>query len=211
VESQNTENAEIQLADQPRSERRLARGLEDISYLFLSQADETEKKTDRNAPSEQAHPQPPPTTTPVFLRPAPAIDRDLLASQLSKNAAILEEGLRTIDKMVPCDPFGCIDVLLLDGQDQLVIMDIDAAPNDGALLRGLGHFDWLTRNAPILRRMYQGRAVNFSAQPRLLLIAPSFSLLLKCAVQRNVSPKINCFEYHTIALPGGLGVFFESV
>jgi hypothetical protein len=211
LESQSNEDLDIQSEDGRKGEKRLARGLEDVSYLFLSQSGGEAEKGSQNSHSEQAHPQSAPPAAPVVLRAAPAINRELLISLLTRNAAVLEDGLRFIDSNVPCDPFGSIDLLLLDSLDQFVIAEIDAAPSDGSLLRGIGHFDWIVRNTPVLRRMYQGRAINFSAQPRLFLIAPIFSPLLRCAVQRNVNPKVCCFGYRTVTLPGGMGVFFEPV
>jgi len=209
LESQRNEDLDLQADDGRKGEKRLARGLEDVSYLFLSQAGGEAEKGSQNARPEQAHPQSAPPAAPVVLRAAPAISQESLVSLLNRNAAVLEEGLRSIDVNVPCDPFGTIDLLLLDGRDQFVIAEIDAVPNDSSLLRGISHFDWFVRNVPVLRRMYQGRAINFSAQPRLFLIAPVFSQLLKCVAQRNANPPICCFGYRTVALPGGMGVYFE--
>jgi len=205
------QNDEDLVPDEGRKgEKRLARGLEDVSYLFLSQTG-GEAEKGQKAPSERLQPQPAPPVFPMVLRAASALNRDSLISLLNKNAAVMEDGLRCIDLNVPCDPFGSIDLLLLDSLDQLVVAEVDAAQNDGSLLRGIGHFDWLSRNTPVLRRMYQGRAINFSAQPRLFLIAPAFSQLLQCGVKRTANPKVCCFGYRAVTLPGGLGVFFEPV
>jgi len=209
-DTRSNENEDLQPDEGRKGEKRLARGLEDVSYLFLSQTG-GEAEKGQHAPPEHANPLPAPPAPSMVLRASPATNRELLISLLSKNAAVLEEGLRFIDLNVPCDPFGSIDILLLDSLDQLVVAEVDAAPNDGAFLRGIGHFDWLARNIPVLRRMYQGRAINYSALPRVFLIAPSFSQLLKCAVQRNAGPKIYCFGFHTVLLPGGSGVFFEPI
>jgi len=194
-----------------RHERRLARGLEDVSYLFFSPSGgETEKGAGQNAPPEQPRPRPAVNAAPVVLKASSALNRESLVSLLVNNAAVLEDGMRFIDANVPC-PYGPIDLLLLDSLDRLVIVGLDTVLNDGLFLQGIGHFDWLVRNTPVLRRMYQGRVVNFSAEPRLFLIAPSFSLLVKCAAQRNESPKICCLGYHAVALPGGVGILFEAV
>jgi hypothetical protein len=204
LELQNEDKAENQI----KAEKKLARGLEDISYLFLSQAGD--KRQERDTISEPA-PALGMSTTPVLLRAAPAMDRNTLVSLLGKNPAVLEEGLRCIDSNIPCDLLGSIDLLLLDAQDCLVILNVDAAPNDSSFLRGIGNYDWLVRNTAILQRIYQGRTIDFSAQPRLFLAAPGFSLLLKCAAQRSINPRVNCFGYRAVALPGGMGVFFEQV
>ena len=129
---------------------------------------------------------------------------------LNGSASVLEDGLHVIDASIPCDPFGFIDLVAMDGQDQLCIINIDVVQKDESLLRGIADFDWIVRNTPIVRRMYQGRVINFSASPRLFLVAPDFSPLLKCVAQRSTSPKVCCFAYRTVAMPGGIGILFEN-
>ena len=128
---------------------------------------------------------------------------------LNGSAAVLEEGLRTIDSNIPCDPFGFIDLVAVDGRDQLCIINVDVVQKDESLLRGIAYCDWIVRNTPIVRRMYQGRVINFSAQPRLFLVAPDFSPLLKCVAQRSTNPEVCCLAYRTVAMPGGVGMLFE--
>jgi len=128
---------------------------------------------------------------------------------LNRGGAVLEEGLRAIDANIPCDPFGFIDLVAVDSQDQLCIINVDIIQKDESLLRGIAYFDWIVRNTPIVRRMYQGRVINFSAQPKLFLVAPDFSPLLKCVARRSTSPEVRCFAYRTVAMPGGVGILFE--
>jgi hypothetical protein len=208
LEPQLNEDMDIQPEDSRRGERRLARGLEDVSYLFFSPSGGETEKGAGQTPPELPRPQPTVNAAPIVLK-ASTINREALISLLVNNAAVLEDGMRFVDTNVPCDPYGPIDLLLLDSVDRLVVVALDAVSNDGLFLQGIGHFDWLVRNTPVLRRMYQGRVINFSAEPRLFLIAPSFSLRMKCAVQRSASPKICCLGYHAVALPGGVGIFFE--
>lgn len=128
---------------------------------------------------------------------------------LNGSAAALEEGLRAIDANIPCDPFGFIDLVAVDSLDQLCIINVDVVPKDESLLRGIAYFDWIVRNISIVRRMYQGRVINFSAKPRLFLVAPGFSPLLTCVAQRSTSPEVCCFAFRTVAMPGGVGILFE--
>jgi hypothetical protein len=195
-----------------RFERRLARGLEDVSYLFLSQPSDgsSGKAAGENTSTEQVSPGPAPPRTSILLRAYPAFNRELLISLLNKNAAVFEAGLCAIDANVPCDPFGAIDLVAVDAFDQLCVINVDIAQNDELLLRGIAHIDWIVRNIPIVRRMYQGRVINFSAPPRLFLVAPSFSPLLKCTALRSESPKVCCFAYRTAAVSGGVGILFEN-
>ena len=208
------EASDIQVQDQRRAERRLARGLEDVSHLFLSQAPPVavEKKEETGSPESTPAPscsEPTQGRAPILLHASSAVDKESLIALLHKNAAILEEGMHAIDVSIPCEPFGSVDILALDRLDQMVIMDVEIEPQDQLLLRGIAQFDWFERNTPILRRMYHGRVVNFSAPPRIFLIAPDFSPLLKCVAQRGTSPLVFCFGFRTVALPGGVGMFFE--
>ncbi|MBN2321512.1 MAG: hypothetical protein JXR49_20715 [Acidobacteria bacterium] len=128
---------------------------------------------------------------------------------LNGSAAVLEDGLHAIDENIPCEPFGFIDLVAVDSRDQLCIVNVDVAQKDESLLRGMAYFDWIIRNTPIVRRMYQGRVINFSARPRLFLVAPGFSPLLKCVAQRSTSPEVCCFAYRAVAMPGRVGILFE--
>ena len=212
MDSQRKEIVNALPDEEQRFERRLARGLEDVSHLFLSQpSDKPDKKAaGENAPAEQDSSGPASPRTPILLRSYPAFNRELLISLLNRKTAVLEEGMCAIDTDVPCEPFGAIDLLAVDKFDQLSIINVDIDQNDSLLLRGIAHIDWIVRNIPIVRRMYQGRVINFSAPPRLFLIAPGFSSLLKCAAQRSENPRVCCFAYRTAAVSGGVGILFEN-
>jgi hypothetical protein len=211
VDSQKDETNSTEAENQRPSEKRLARGLEDVSHLFLSQstAGTVQKDTVQGPSREENRTRAAPLRTPFILRPSQALNRELLISLLNKNTAVLEEGMQGIDLGIPCKPFDAIDLLAVDEAEQLAIIDVDTEPNNDLILRGIAHYDWFIRNTPIVRRMYHGRVINFSAQPRLFLIAPSFSPLLMCAARRCESFKICCFVYHAVSMSGGTGVFFE--
>jgi len=211
VDLQKEKMDSIQSEGPRRDEKRLARGLEDVSHLFLSQTAEkpAENGEEQNTPKEHPILDPAQPRTHVILRPSTELNRELLVSILNNHTAVLEEGMRAIDSNIPCDPFGLVDLLAVDEADQLVLINVDIAGNNDLLLRGIAHFDWFVRNTPIVRRMYHGRVINFSAQPRLFLVAPKFSHLLKCVAQRSTSPKVHCFGYRAAALPSGMGMLFE--
>jgi len=203
--------ADATLEDNRRTEKRLARGLEDVSHLFLSQSPDrpaekagTSDNMPAQAPSERAQ-----SRTPFLLHDSAAVSRESILEFLNGSAAVLEEGLRAIDANIPCDPFGFIDLVAVDSLHQLCIINVDAVQKDESLLRGIACLDWIIRNTPIVRRMYQGRVINFSAEPRLFLVAPDFSPLFKCVAQRSTSPKVCCFAYRAVAMPGGIGILFE--
>ncbi len=193
-------------------ERPLGRGLEDVSHLFLSHAEPA-------AMGGRSGMGPPPTereTRPrsgglTSLQRVEAITRSQLGAILRDRNLGLEEGLSVVDESVPCPPCGEIDLLATDRTGQLAVVDVDTASNDDLLLRGLSHVDWLVRNLSNVRRMYTGRTINFSAIPRLLLLAPDFSERLTRVVQSLGHTSVECVRYHVVHMPGGLGVLFERV
>ncbi len=194
----------------PNAERHLARGLEDVSNIFLSQANEkTSGAAEQRNPPDEIHSRPPDPAFSALLRPLPGVSRDRLISFLEEHSAVLEEGTRTIDANIPCAPYGTIDLLAVDGSSRLAVIDIDDSPNDVLLLHALCHFDWLVHSVPILRRMYRGYAIDFSADPRLFLVAPDYSPSLKCAVRWIGRPQIFCFRYRTVALRNSAGILIE--
>ncbi len=206
---EDPENRTTQTQAPGRAERRLARSLEDVSYLFLSQtAAPGDAGGDRPGP---ASPRPAERPLRVASDASVAPQREALISLLQKNTEVLEEGLRAIDANIPLEIGGPIDLVAVDGSNQLVIIDLEPAGTENLLLRGICHFDWFVRNIPVLRRMYHGRVIDFSAQPRLFLVAPEISPLFKCTAQRIASPTITCFVYQAMTVPDGTGVFFKRV
>jgi len=199
------------LRDEPgptRPGQRLARGLEDVSYLFLSRAPAVAPLRS----DAQDHPRPETSrlargsVTPATAG-APAVEQDGLVSLVCKSVDALEEGLRVVDAKIPLEVGGTVDLVAVDRRNQIVIIDIECAERDALLLRGLCHLDWFARNVPIARRMYPACGIDFASEPRVLLLAPSFSPVVLCAVRR-IMLRIGCVTY-TVAppLPGPRMVF----
>lgn len=196
-----------------RPDRPLGRGLEDVSRLFLSQRQ-------ANGGSQPPAPDPSPARTDsppsspagaVPLRPVTSITRVELAGILRRLNVGLEDGLSAIDEGVPCSPCGEIDLLAVDRANQLTIIDFDTSSNDALLLRGMSHADWILRNVPVVRRMYAGRSINFSAMPRLLLLAPEFSPVCRRLARFIAGPKIEFVRYQLVHVGQDLGILFDRV
>ncbi len=213
---QAPESQELASHSQPNSsnpERRPAGGVEDVVHLFLTQppGHATSSSAAGEAPSASGR-QPAVRSDPIVTvaRPAAAPGKDEILRLLNANAAALESGLRAIDGAVPCGLSRTIDLLAVDGLSQLVVIALEAAPNDGMLLRAVFEYDWIVGNVPILRKLYQGQGINFSAPPRIFLVAPEFSQQLTCAARRIQSPRIGCYRYRAIAVPSGAALLFDG-
>jgi hypothetical protein len=197
-------------ASEGAQDRPLGRGLEDVSHLFLSRKIGEASAGDRAAVRPPEHSSPPPGSRGgiALLRPVP-VTRDRLAVALMELDGALEEGLRAFDVKIPCHPCGEIDLVAVDRASQLTIIDFEITFDDGLLLRGIGHFDWVVRNMPNVQRMYREQAINFSLPPRLFLLAPQFSPLFRSAVRQITRPQIHWVRYHTVNASGGPGILFE--
>ena len=193
-------------------EKPLGRGLEDVSHLFLSQpAPGAPAGRSGMGPPSDRHESRPKAGTVTALQRVEAVTRVQLTAILRDRNVGLEEGLNVLDDSVPCPPCGDIDLVALDRANQLTVVDVDIVLNDELLLRGMSHVDWVVRNLPNVRRMYSGRAINFSAIPRLLLLAPEFSETCARVAHAMGHRPIELVRYHVVHLPEGFGILFERV
>jgi hypothetical protein len=196
------------------TEKPLGRGLEDISHLFLTQRTDGALAIDRPAGERVLRSEPEDreaesAAAAVVLQPHAPVTRDKLATMLRGLEGTLEEGLRTIDAAITCHPCGEIDFLAVDRANQLTIIDFETTANDGLLVRGIGHFTWIVDNLSLVRRMYGEQSINFSVQPRLFLLAPQFSPLIRGSARQIARPRINWVRYHLVEASGGPGILFE--
>ncbi len=196
--------------EQPRPDRPLGRGLEQVSRVFLTpESAEAAGETRGERPARPLAREEPGGL--LLLHPSAPLAREQLAAAVKEFAGALEEGLRIIDGGFPCAPCGEIDFLALDRKNQLAVLDFGTAAHDELLVRGLGHVDWMVGNVPNLRRMFRGSAINFSLQPRLFLLAPQFSAAMRCAGRQVASPEIAWIRYHAVETPGRAGILFERL
>jgi hypothetical protein len=195
-----------------RGTRSLGRGLEDVSRLFVPQTSEAGAREPASGrASEQAAVRPNARAGAAVLRLGDPVTRDQLIATLRECQGALDGGMRTVDTRIPCGPRDEIDLFALDRTNQLTIVDVEIAPGDGLLLRGVGHVDWVNRHRPLVQRLYPDWMIDASRPPRLVLVAPQFSPLLRNAVRQITRPDIACFRYHGVALSGGTGILFEPV
>jgi hypothetical protein len=206
------QNKPEERTEKQNGERSLPRGLEHVSNIFLRpQLGRLAPDNSQTASPEQSGTRPADASVSVVLRPCAFSGREALTAVIKKQAGSIEEGMKAIDTNIPCEGSGSIDVLAIDGKNQLVIIDLEERPQDGLLLRGIAHAEWMIRNLPNVRRMYHDQTVNFALPPRIFLMAPEFSSLFKSVASHITSWQIDCLKYHGIALSGGVGIFFEHV
>jgi hypothetical protein len=192
-------------------DRPLGRGLEDISHLFQSgRRSESMVNEHQSGGSLQVAATLSPAKAALLGRRM-SVTRDQLAPLLKQFHSALEEGLTVIDSEIACSSCGHIDLLGLSRSNQLTIIDFNTNADDGLLIRGIGHLDWIARNMPIIRRLYPSHTINYSLPPALMLVAPQFSPALRSVARQVLCPTIKWVRYHALESSGGIGIFFERI
>lgn len=115
----------------------------------------------------------------------------------------IEDGLRYIDHQKYTDR-GPLDVLLVDSGNSLVICELKVVEDDNVLMQGLDYYDYIVNNLEGFARAYNSLGFNITPtqEPRLILVAPSFSigLLNRC---KWLDISISLFTYQCIILDIG--------
>jgi hypothetical protein len=201
-----------------RPERPLGRGLEEVSYLFLSRAESPSRV-------ESVDPQPAadrPISPPPPLQPAPRpgvavfrrgarLAREQLTATLRECRTALDPDVRAVATGPAAPPHGDIDLIAVDRVNRLTIIDVETTIDERLLLRGLAHLHWMSDNLPNVKRMYPDWMIDVARSLRLFLVAPEFPPLSRHALVRIASPAITCFRYHEAELSGRTGVLFEQL
>jgi hypothetical protein len=73
----------------------------------------------------------------------------------------------------------------------------------------MAHIDWVVRNVATLRRMYQWTAIHTSL-PRLILVAPRFSVRVRAAGRQMAGAQVHWVRYLVFDGPGGRAIAFED-
>jgi hypothetical protein len=110
----------------------------------------------------------------------------------------IEEGLRFVDHQIPADN-GRLDVLLVDAQGALVVAELKVVEDDAMLIQAVDYYDYVKRNLSALALAYKKHGISTGQEPRIFLIAPSFSAATLCRVKYLAIP-INLFTFRCLEL-----------
>ena len=146
-----------------------------------------------------------------MLRQGSGLTKDQLIATLGECQDALESGMRILGSGVPCTPYGAIDVLALDCVHQLTVVTVGTAPADASLLCGISQVHWVAQNAAILGHMYPNHVIDLPQRPRLVLVAPDFSTVLRASVHQLTAPPVMCVRYHSVSISGRTAIFLESL
>lgn len=94
---------------------------------------------------------------------------------------LIEPGLKFVDHQYSTKG-GRLDVLLVDSSGAAVVAELKAEEDDNMLWQALDYYDYVNSNLDGISRVYRKFGIKATMNPRLMLIAPSFShrLINRC-------------------------------
>ena len=126
---------------------------------------------------------------------------------------LIEEDLGFIDHQAFTER-GPLDVLLVDSGHALVVAELKVSEDDGMLLQGIDYYDYVLRNLDGFARAYKDHEIDPHQEPRLFLIAPSFSVGLLNRI-KWINMPISLFTFQCIEFENAKGdivpVYKETV
>jgi len=116
---------------------------------------------------------------------------------------LIEDGLRYINHQIFTSR-GLLDILMLDRERCLVIIKAKEIEDDEILAQGMDFYDAALRNLDGFARAYEHLKIDSGQEPRLYLIAPSFSPALQNRI-KWINIPISLFTYQCIRIDDAIG------
>jgi len=134
-----------------------------------------------------------------------------LEQLLSECPAAIGEGLHILERQVPAGR-GFIDILAVDADSDnaLVVIELKKESDDRVLTQGLEYYDFVRDNIERFAQIYSDHKINAHVEPRLLLIAGSFSPPVLAAA-RYVDVPLTLYTYTYLSLGDKQGLYLVEV
>jgi len=123
----------------------------------------------------------------------------------------IDKGLTVICTNVPIKDKTSLDILCYDSEGQLVIVQLSVSEDDFMLLSGLQSLDYVDKFKGFLQATYNKHAIDATAKPRLILIAPKFSDTLLRAVESMKGLPIDLYEWEYLKLGDHKGLRLQPI
>ena len=116
---------------------------------------------------------------------------------------LIEDGLKFVDHQA-FTARGPLDVLMVDSGRALVVAELKVVEDDGMLVQGIDYYDYVLQNLDGFVRAYRQHKVDPKQEPRLFLVAPSFSVTLLNRIKWVTIP-VSLFIFQCIAFEDAKG------
>jgi hypothetical protein len=124
--------------------------------------------------------------------------------QISNDLTIICSNVSINDKTT-------LDILCHDSNGQLVIVQLSVGEDDFMLFNGMQSLDYVSRFKTFLKATYNKHRINDLEQPRLILIAPSFSDTLRHTVESMKGIHIDLYEWEYLKLGDHKGLRLQPI
>ncbi len=123
-----------------------------------------------------------------------------LEAKISEHPHLIEVGLRLVANQRKTGR-GPLDILFVDAGNALVVTELKIAKDDDMLLQALDYYDYVYSNLAGLALAFEvkGFKIDQYQDPRILLVAPDFSLLLinRC---KWLDVRIDLYRYRCLTV-----------
>lgn len=126
-------------------------------------------------------------------------ERELM-SLIKSSPESVERGLKVLTDGFPAER-GAIDLLCVDSGKILTIAELKIWEDDSMLLQALRYYDIIVQNVYGIAKLYPKAEVDEKEEPRVILIAPSFSETLK-KVTKYLDIALDLIEYDAVEVNG---------
>ena len=123
----------------------------------------------------------------------------------------VEQNLKLLCNHVPINDKTTLDVLCHDADGQLVIIQVSVSEDDVMLLQGMQSLDYIDKFKSFLKATYDTQKIDDKKEPRLILLAPSFSDALRRAVESMQGIRVDLYEWEYLQLGDKKGLHLQSV
>jgi hypothetical protein len=134
-----------------------------------------------------------------------------LQQMITDDVNKVEKDLTLICNNVPINDRTTLDVLCHDGNGQLVIVQLSVSEDDLMLLQGIQSLDYVNKFKSFLKATYNKHKIDDKENPRLILIAPTFSDALRLAVESIKGIRIDLYEWEYLKLGDHKGLRLQPI
>jgi hypothetical protein len=125
---------------------------------------------------------------------------------VARDISVIEEGLTVIDRILTDS--GKI-ILCCDKDSHLVILDPSLHQNDNALFHGIRYLDHYSSVISLINN--DKEKIKLDVEPRLILIAPTFSDDLLRVIKYIDTVKIDIYQWEYLKLENQKGLYLKSI
>ena len=104
-----------------------------------------------------------------------------------------------------------LDILCYDNNGQLVVVQLSVNEDDFMLFHGMQSLDYVNKFKTFLKVTYNKHKIDDKEQPRLILIAPSFSDALRQTVESMKGIRIDLYEWEYLKLGDHKGLRLQPI